>query len=63
MNSAIISLLQAYLKTEYSFISTTVGKFSNFMFILLVVYVFFPKSIIESNPDLKFYSFLFLMFA
>lgn len=63
MNSAIISLLQAYLKTEFSFVSTTVGKFSNFLFILLVIFVLFPKSIITANPDLKFWAFLFLMFA
>lgn len=63
MNSAIISLLQAYLKTEFSFVSTTVGKFTNFIFILLGVFVLFPKSVIEANPDLKFWSFLFLMFT
>ncbi|MDD2487029.1 MAG: oligosaccharide flippase family protein [Candidatus Gracilibacteria bacterium] len=63
MNSAILSLLQAYLKTEFSFISTTVGKLSNFAFVLLVIFVLFPKAMVASDPSLQFQSFLWLMFA
>lgn len=63
MNSAILSLLQAYLKTEYSFISTTAGKFSNFIFVLIVVFILYPKSIITWNPALEYNSFLWIMFA
>lgn len=63
MNSAILSLLQAYLKTEYSFISTTTGKLVNFLFVLLVVFIIYPKSVIVWNPDLVFKSFLWIMWA
>lgn len=63
MNSAIMSLLQAYLKTEFSFVSTTVWKLANFWFILFVVFIMFPKSMISGNPSLQFSSFLWLMFA
>lgn len=63
MNSAILSLLQAYLKTEYSFISTTAGKFANFLFVLMVVFILYPKSAIAWNPALGTTSFLWIMSA
>lgn len=63
MNSAILSLLQAYLKTEYSFVSTTTGKLVNFLFVLFVVFILYPKSIISWNPTLEFNSFLWIMMA
>ncbi|MCK9272230.1 oligosaccharide flippase family protein [Candidatus Gracilibacteria bacterium] len=63
MNSAILSLLQAYLKTEFSFVSTTVGKIANFLFILFVVFILYPKGVILGNSHLQFQSFLWIMFA
>lgn len=43
MNSSILSLLQAYLKTEFSFVSTTLGKVANLASVLLTAYVILPK--------------------
>lgn len=43
MNSAILSVLQAHLKTEFSFVSTTVGKVVNFLLVLLIVWLIIPK--------------------
>ena len=63
MNSAILSLLQAYLKTEFSFVSTTVWKIANFLFILFVVFILYPKWVILWNSHLQFQSFLWIMFA
>lgn len=36
-------MLQAYLKTEFSFVSVTVGKVVNFLAVLAVVWVVLPK--------------------
>ncbi|EKD66024.1 MAG: polysaccharide biosynthesis protein [uncultured bacterium (gcode 4)] len=63
MNSAILSLLQAYLKTEFSFISTTVWKIANFLLILFVVFILYPKWAIMWNSHLQFSAFLWIMFA
>lgn len=46
MNSAILSVLQAYLKTEFSFVSVTVGKVVNFLAVLAVVWVVLPKPLL-----------------
>lgn len=43
MNSAILSVLQAYLKTEFSFVSVTIGKVVNFLAVLAVVWMIIPK--------------------
>lgn len=43
MNSSVMSLLQAHLKTEFSFVSITVGKAINFLAVLLIVFVLLPK--------------------
>ncbi|MFZ4461564.1 MAG: oligosaccharide flippase family protein [Patescibacteria group bacterium] len=43
MNSSIMSMLQAYLKTEFSFFSTTVGKIVNLLGVMAVVFVLLPK--------------------
>ncbi len=63
MNSAILSLLQAYLKTEYSFISTTTWKLVNFILIILIVFILYPKTQIIWNAEAQFYSFLLIMWA
>lgn len=43
VNSSILSLLQAYLKTEFSFVSTVLGKLTTFAAIVLIAYVVLPK--------------------
>ncbi len=45
VNSSIMSMLQAFLKTEFSFVSTTVGKVVNLVSMMLFVYILCPKSI------------------
>lgn len=45
VNSSIMSMLQAFLKTEYSFVSTTVGKVVNLVSMMLIVYILLPKSV------------------
>ncbi|MFB0965468.1 MAG: oligosaccharide flippase family protein [Patescibacteria group bacterium] len=44
VNSSILSLLQAYLKTEFSFVSTTMGKLTNLLTIIAVVTFVLPKT-------------------
>lgn len=44
VNSSILSLLQAYLKTEFSFVSTTMGKLANLLSIVAVVTFVLPKT-------------------
>lgn len=58
LDSAIRSLLQAYLKTEFSFISATIWRLINFFTILLIVFLLFPKELIINNPDLRFWAFI-----
>lgn len=62
INSSVMSLLQAYLKTEFSFISTTVGKIVNFLAVLLVIFVLFPKDSLMS-ADQQFLAFQAIMLA
>lgn len=45
VNSSILSMLQAFLKTEFSFVSTTVGKVVNLISMMLIVYILLPKSV------------------
>ena len=45
-NSSILSMLQAFLKTEFSFVSTTVGKIVNLVSMMAIVYWFFPHSLL-----------------
>lgn len=44
VNSSIMSMLQAFLKTEFSFVSTTVGKMVNLISMMLFVYILYPRS-------------------
>lgn len=55
INSSVMSLLQAYLRTEFSFISTTVGKVVNFAAILLIAFVLLPRAVMSSDPSLQFW--------
>ncbi len=43
MNSSILSLLQAHLRTEFSFVSVTIGKITNLLAVLFTVFLLFPK--------------------
>ena len=43
VNSSILSMLQAYLKTEFSFVSTTAGKIVNLLAILAAAFLILPK--------------------
>lgn len=49
VNSSILSLLQAYLKTEFSFVSTTLGKLANLLSIVAIVTFLLPKTAIGSS--------------
>ena len=49
VNSSIMSMLQAFLKTEFSFVSTTIGKTVNLLSMMLIVYILLPKSIWVHN--------------
>jgi O-antigen/teichoic acid export membrane protein len=53
INSSIMSVLQAHLRTEFSFFSVTLGKIVGFLGVLLVVYMLFPMPTITGliTPD------------
>lgn len=55
MNSSVMSLLQAHLKTEFSFVSITTGKIVNFVAVLLIVFVLLPKGLMSDDPSLQFW--------
>ena len=63
MNSSILSVLQAYLRTEFSFVSTTVGKVANFAAIALIVFVLLPAATLSVDPSLRFEAFILIMLA
>lgn len=63
MNSSVMSLLQAHLRTEFSFISTTTGKVINFLAVLLIVFVLLPKGLMSDNPTLQFWGFVSILLA
>lgn len=63
MNSSVMSLLQAHLKTEFSFVSVTVGKAVNFLAVLLIVFVLLPKGLMSSDPSLQFWGFVAILLA
>ncbi len=63
MNSSVMSLLQAHLKTEFSFVSVTTGKMVNFLAILLIVFVLLPKGLMSENPILQFWGFVAILLA
>lgn len=63
MNSSVMSLLQAHLKTEFSFVSTTTGKVINFLSVLLIVFILLPKGLMSSDPNLQFWGFVAILLA
>ena len=63
MNSSVMSLLQAHLKTEFSFVSITTGKVINFLAVLLIVFVLLPKGLMSDNPSLQFWGFVAILLA
>lgn len=44
MNSSIMSLLQAHLRTEFSFVATVTGKITTFVLIAFIVYLVLPEN-------------------
>ncbi len=54
VNSSIMSMLQAYLKTEFSFISTTAGKVVNLLGVLAVVFMILPRPFPAVNESIAF---------
>ncbi|MDD5376805.1 MAG: flippase [Candidatus Gracilibacteria bacterium] len=63
MNSSVMSLLQAHLKTEFSFVSITVGKVVNFLAVLLIVFVLLPKGLMSNDPTMQFWGFVAVLLA
>lgn len=63
MNSSVMSLLQAHLKTEFSFVSITTGKVVNFLAVLLIVFVLLPKGLMSDNPAMQFWGFVAILLA
>lgn len=63
MNSSVMSLLQAHLKTEFSFVSITTGKVVNFLAVLLIVFVLLPKGLMSHDPNLQFWGFVAVLLA
>jgi O-antigen/teichoic acid export membrane protein len=63
VNSSILSLLQAHLDTGFSFVSTTVGKLANFAAIVAIIAIGFPKSVIDLNPEARWWAFVAVMAA
>ncbi|HBB26990.1 TPA: hypothetical protein DCZ36_00650 [Candidatus Gracilibacteria bacterium] len=63
MNSSVMSLLQAHLKTEFSFVSMTTGKVVNFLAVLLIVFVLLPKGLMSGDPTLQFWGFVAILLA
>ena len=61
VNSSILSVLQAYLRTEFSFVSTTVGKVVNVAGIVLVAIVLYPTAELVLHPELHFSAFTLII--
>lgn len=55
VNSSIMSLLQAYLRTEFSFVSVTTGKVVNLLAMLAVVFMILPRPF--PNPMMNSFPF------
>lgn len=53
LNSSVLSLMQAFMKIEFSLFSVVFWKIINFLWILLVVFFFFPKETTQ-NFELAF---------
>lgn len=49
LNSSLLSGLQANLRTEFSFVSTTVGKISSFLLVCALAWWIWPKSSFNTN--------------
>lgn len=63
VNSSIMSLLQAHLDTGFSFFSTTVGKLANLSAIVAIIAIGFPKSVIDLDPEARWWAFVAVMAA
>lgn len=51
LTSSITSVLQAYLKTEFSFFAVTIGKIINFATILAILFLTFPHNVLVEHPE------------
>ena len=63
INSSIMSLLQAYLQTEFSLISTTIGKITTFGLIAWTAYWFLPHDTMMQSESGKILGFALVMLA
>lgn len=59
LNSSILSLMQSYMKIEFSAVSLIVGKLVNVFWVALIVYFLFPKDLLV-NWD-YYWPFLWIM--
>lgn len=47
MNSSFLALMQSYMKVEFSLFSSVLWKLINFILICIIVFILFPKNIID----------------
>lgn len=59
INSSLLSLMQAKMDIEYSFISTIAGKLLTLFLIIAIAFIWFPKEIYQASGI----SFLYIMAA
>ena len=63
INSSIMSLLQAYLKTEFSFFSITLGKITTFLCVVAIVYLGYPHTTMMQDETSRLIGFNLIMLA
>ncbi len=63
INSSLLSLLQAYQRSEFSLVSTSIGKIANLLSILLIVFVLVPAATLDAHPEWRLWVFLAIMGA
>ncbi len=59
LNSSVLSLMQSFMKIEFSLFSVVFGKIINFLLILLVVFFLFPKEQTQNYDT----AFLYILWA
>jgi len=59
LNSSVMALMQAFMKIEFSMFSTIFWKIVNFLLVIIIIYLLFPKS---DNFDYTI-PFLFILIA
>lgn len=58
-----MSLLQAYLKTEFSFFSITLGKITTFLCVVAIVYLGYPHTTMMQDETSRLIGFNLIMLA